>query len=49
MRFLQSERALVDDASVLEESSSMRAIRAVIDSIADTDAPVLIRGETGSG
>ena len=49
MRFLQSERALIDDASVLEESSSMRAIRAVIESIADTDAPVLIRGETGSG
>jgi two-component system, NtrC family, response regulator AtoC len=49
VRSLQFERALIDEASVLEESASMRAIRAVIESIADTDAPVLIRGETGSG
>src|SRR6266581_743573 len=43
------ERPLVDGAAILEESSSMQAIRSVIESVADTDATILLRGETGSG
>jgi two-component system response regulator AtoC len=39
----------VDDVAILEGSSTMQALRSMIDSIADTDATVLIRGETGSG
>ena len=36
-------------ASLSDGSSQMRAIRTIIDSIADTDATVLIRGESGVG
>ena len=35
--------------AILDESPSMRAVRTVIESIADTDAMVLIRGESGVG
>jgi transcriptional regulator with GAF, ATPase, and Fis domain len=35
--------------TILGESPSMRAIQAIIESIADTDATVLIRGESGVG
>ena len=49
MGAVRLERPLVDGAAILEESSSMQAIRAVIESVADTDATILLRGETGSG
>jgi len=39
----------VSTTPVLGESRHMRAIAALIDEIADTDAPVLIRGECGVG
>jgi two-component system response regulator AtoC len=35
--------------AILDESPSMRAVRTIIESIADTDAMVLIRGESGVG
>ena len=37
------------DPAILGESPSMRAIRAIIESVADIDATVLIRGESGVG
>jgi transcriptional regulator with GAF, ATPase, and Fis domain len=37
------------DPAILGESPPMRAIRAIIESIADIDATVLIRGESGVG
>ncbi len=40
---------LVAAEAILGESPSMRAVRAIIESIADTDAMVLIRGESGVG
>src|SRR3989454_1447553 len=43
------ERQLTDYRPLLDGSPAMRAIRTVIDSIADTDATVLIRGESGVG
>ena len=49
MGAVRLERPLGDGAAILEESSSMQAIRAVIESVADTDATILLRGETGSG
>ncbi len=36
-------------ASLSDGSSQMRAIRTMIENIADTDATVLIRGESGGG
>jgi transcriptional regulator with GAF, ATPase, and Fis domain len=36
-------------ASLSDGSSQMRAIRTIIENIADTDATVLIRGESGVG
>jgi two-component system, NtrC family, response regulator AtoC len=39
----------VSTTTVLGESRSMRAIAKLIDEIADTDTPVLIRGERGVG
>jgi len=38
-----------DDVSIFERSEAMRAIGTTIDSIADTDATVLLRGESGVG
>src|SRR5256885_7246466 len=43
------ERQLTDYRPLLDGSPAMRAIRTVIDNIADTDATVLIRGESGVG
>src|SRR3989442_508841 len=43
------ERQLTDYRPLLDGSPPMRAIRTVIDNIADTDATVLIRGESGVG
>src|SRR5437667_11186835 len=43
------ERYLNDHAPLLEGSPQMRAVRTVIENIADTDATVLIRGESGVG
>jgi DNA-binding NtrC family response regulator len=40
---------LVAEPATRAESPPMRAIRAIIESIADTDAMVLIRGESGVG
>src|SRR2546426_5912360 len=43
------ERSLTDHVVLLDGSPQMRAVRAVIENIADTDATVLIRGESGVG
>src|ERR1041385_8067121 len=43
------ERRLTDDVPLLDGSPPMRAIRTVVENIADTDATVLIRGESGVG
>src|SRR5437867_6863022 len=43
------ERYLNDHAPLLEGSPQMRAIRTVIENIADTDATVLVLGESGVG
>jgi len=43
------ERYLNDHAPLLEGSPQMRAVRTVIENIADTEATVLIRGESGVG
>ena len=43
------ERQLTDHVPLLDGSPPMRAIRTVVENIADTDATVLIRGESGVG
>ena len=43
------DRDAVDEIGLFERSAAMRAIGATIDSIADTDATVLLRGESGVG
>jgi hypothetical protein len=43
------DRNAVDEIPLFERSVAMRAIGATIDSIADTDATVLLRGESGVG
>src|SRR5205809_1115467 len=43
------ERRLTDDVPLLDGSPPMRAIRTVVENIADTNATVLIRGESGVG
>ena len=43
------ERHRADRAPLLCESPGMRAICRVVEEIADTDAPVFIRGESGVG
>ena len=43
------QKDAVPGAAILGESPSMRAVRNIIESIADTDAMVLIRGESGVG
>ena len=40
---------LTDPIALLDGSAPMRAIRTVVENIADTDATVLIRGESGVG
>ena len=42
-------RSIAEPISLLEGSPHMRAIRTVIENIADTDTTVLIRGESGVG
>src|SRR5438034_10697231 len=42
-------RHVPDHVALLDGSPQMRAIRTTIDNIADTDAMVLIRGESGVG
>jgi len=46
---VSSDRQDSLDQAILGEGPSMRAIRAIIESIADIDATVLIRGERGVG
>src|SRR5437899_1286925 len=46
---IYGERYLAEYSALLEGSPRMRAIRTVIKNIADTDATVLIRGESGVG
>jgi two-component system response regulator AtoC len=41
--------SITEPVSVLDGSPQMRAIRTVVENIADTDAAVLIRGESGVG
>jgi len=43
------ERHFTNHVPLLDGSPQMRAVRTVIESIADTDATVLIRGESGVG
>jgi len=43
------ERYLTDHVALLDGSPQMRAIRTIIENIADTDATVLILGESGVG
>jgi two-component system, NtrC family, response regulator AtoC len=43
------ERHRTDHVPLLDGSPQMRAIRTVVENIADTDATVLIRGESGVG
>ena len=43
------DRDAVDDIPLFDRSAAMRALGATIDSIADTDATVLLRGESGVG
>jgi len=43
------ERLLTDRAPLLDGSPQMRAIQEIIENVADTDATVLIRGESGVG
>src|SRR3989442_337421 len=43
------ERPLTDHVVLLDGSPQMRAVRTIIENIADTDATVLIRGESGVG
>ena len=43
------ERSLTDHVVLLDGSPQMRAVRTIIENIADTDATVLIRGESGVG
>jgi two-component system response regulator AtoC len=43
------DRYLAEYAPLLDGSAAMRAIRAMVESIADTDATVLLRGESGVG
>ena len=40
---------LTDDCAIFDGSPQMRAIGALVDHIADTDATVLVRGESGVG
>jgi two-component system, NtrC family, response regulator AtoC len=46
---IAQESVPTSDSPFLDGSPQMRAIRTVIESIADTDATVLIRGESGVG
>src|SRR5215813_15325934 len=43
------DRYLAEYAPLLDGSAAMRAIRQMVESIADTDATVLLRGESGVG
>ena len=43
------ERYLAEYARLFDGSAAMRSIRAMVESIADTDATVLLRGESGVG
>src|SRR5688572_3654259 len=42
-------RYLTEHAPLLSRSGKMLAVREIVESIADTDATVLIRGESGVG
>ena len=46
---IHGERYLAEYATLLDGSPAMRSIRAIVENIADTDATVLIRGESGVG
>ena len=43
------ERYLAEYSALLDGSAAMRSIRAMVENIADTDATVLLRGESGVG
>ena len=45
----ESERSTTEYAPLWDASPAMQSIRSVINSVADTDATVLIRGESGVG
>ena len=49
MATVPRERYLAEYGPLLDGSAAMQAIRAMVDNIADTDAMVLIRGESGVG
>ena len=43
------KRAGAEQGSLIGNSEAMRRVRALIDKVAETDATVLIEGETGTG
>src|SRR5437660_2559566 len=46
---IYGERYLAEYSGLLDGSAAMRAVRVMVESIADTDATVLLRGESGVG
>src|SRR2546426_2938899 len=46
---IYGERYLAEYSGLLDGSAAMRSIRAMVENIADTDATVLLRGESGVG
>jgi len=46
---IYGERYLAEYSALLDGSAAMRSIRAMVENIADTDATVLLRGESGVG
>src|SRR5213594_4989525 len=46
---IYGERYLAEYSALLDGSAAMRSIRAMVENIADTDATVVLRGESGVG
>ena len=46
---IYGERYLAEYSALLDGSAAMRAVRVTVENIADTDATVLLRGESGVG
>ena len=46
---IYGERYLAEYSALLDGSAAMRAVRVMVENIADTDATVLLRGESGVG
>src|SRR5690606_5228326 len=48
-RLRQAPRPATEEIGILGESAAFRRLKAVIERVADGDAPVLIRAESGTG